>query len=243
MVINSISETGGMHPARTDADRQAAAIPLRDTVDRRLTSGRLPGITVDVLCRDRTIARCAVRAFGSQELVLIVPSAAAHPTAGDLVTFSICKGDTPLLREQSGVAHWAVAEADSRIVGVFSGNRLDQLLDHHLLDERRIDIRYPVDLQAFIDIEFGQQEARIVNYSLHGLCLVNRTPLELSRPHVANVICDDGHVRLSVTPQWIRNSTDGHLIGCALTPQYGMLLTCRHTASAVAPNIRPDVVS
>jgi len=233
MVIKSTGGIGQDETRQSDAGGHVTLSRLNVTVDRRLTAGRIPGVTVDVKHRDSPVVNCAVRAIGSQEIVIIAANAAGHPAAGDLITFSLCEGDTQLLAEQSGIAHWDRMEGDTRIVALFSGGRLDLLLDHRLLDERRMDIRYPVDLQALVKVGTGHLAARVVNYSLHGLCLLSDASLELNRVYQADMICDNGPIRLLIVPQWISTTADSHLIGCGLTSQYGMLLTCRHTAKAI----------
>ena len=243
MVTNSASEPGEIREEQRIPCGQMPATLFSESPDRRLTAGEIPGVAVHVTGRDKTVVKCGVRAIGSQELVLIVPSSAGLLTAGDLVTFSLWEGDAQLLTEQSGIAHWAGAEAEHSIVALFSGSRLDLLLDHRLLHERRADIRYPVDLRAILTTDYGRQEAQVVNYSLHGLCLVTETDLELNRHYHTDVFCNEGNLRLSVAPQWTRKLSHGHLIGCGLTPQYGMLLTCRHTSTDVTPENGPAMVS
>jgi hypothetical protein len=243
MVRNSVSEPKNSIEDHDDPGERRPAVLFDESPDRRLTAGKLPDVTVHVTCRDRAVVKCAVRAIGSQELVLIVPRASGQPTAGDLVTFSLWERGRLLLTEQSGIAHWFRTEGENSIVALFSGNRLDMLLDDRLIDERRMDIRYPVDLRALIAAGEDQREARIVNYSLHGLCLVSDTDLELNRHYDTNVICDEGNLRLAAAPQWTSRITDGHLIGCALTPQYGMLLTCRHASNSITHNSGPAALS
>ncbi len=214
--------------------------PINRTVDCRLTSGRILNITVYVNNNDKTIVKCAVRAISSQEIVLIVANAAGHPTAGDSITFSLYEGATKLLSEQSGIVHWATTEGDTRIVALFSASRLNELLAHRLMDDRRLNIRYPVDIQVLVtDNYHGQRTARIINYSLHGLCLVSQTALEVNRHYPATVIGDDSLIHLSVEPKWVEATvtefeecdSDGYVIGCDLLPQYGELLARRHSSS------------
>jgi hypothetical protein len=50
------------------------------------------------------------------------------------VTFLLYKGTKNLLTEQTQIVHWATTEGDTRIVALFSGSRLDQLLNHRLID-------------------------------------------------------------------------------------------------------------
>lgn len=188
---------------QTDSVRRETPAQINKTVDRRLTSGRIPNVTVYVNSNDKTIVKCAVRAIGSQEIVLIVANAAGHPTAGDAVTFSLYEGTHKLLAEQTGIVHWATMEGDTRIVALFSGSRLDQLLDHRLIDDRRLDIRYPVDLQTLVTDGDRQRAARIVNYSQHGVCLVSNVGLEVNRHYPATLIGEDSVIRLSIEPKWI----------------------------------------
>ncbi|MDG2130662.1 MAG: PilZ domain-containing protein [Fuerstiella sp.] len=236
MVRNSNSERGENTTARLEPDTHAPVVLFEERLDCRLTTGKIPDISVHVTCRDKTAVTCDVRAIGSQELVLIAPNHAGTLAARDLVTFSISEDGSLLLTNQSGIAHWTRPEGDKNIVALFSGSRLDRLLDHGLLHERRADVRYPVNLQAVLIADHFYQDARIVNYSLHGLCLVSATDLELNRHYQTDVFCEEGSLRLSATPQWTRRITGGHLIGCALTPQYGMLLTCRHKALSAGLN-------
>jgi hypothetical protein len=72
---------------------------------------------------------------------------------------------------------------------------------------------------------------------------VSDTDLELNRHYHTDVFCNEGNLRLSVAPQWTRKIGKGHLIGCGLTPQYGMLLTCRHTSNDVTHESGPAMVS
>ena len=247
---------------KTDPAGHATPALINKTVDRRLTSGRIPNVTVYVNSNDRTIVKCGVRAIGSQEIVLIASNAAGHPTAGDSVTFSLYEGTRKLLTEQTGIVHWATTEGDTRIVALFSGSRLDQLLDHRLIDDRRLNIRYPVDIQALVTDGDRQRAARIVNYSLHGVCLVCNVGLEVNRHYPATLIGEDSVIRLSIEPKWIeanqgetdrnpegaashnltggssagefeKREADAYFIGCDLLPQYGELLARRHTSSTV----------
>ncbi len=243
MVTNFAFEPGKIGVERHVTCGQMPATLFYESPDRRLTAGEIPGIAVHVTGRDKTVVKCGVRAIGSQELVLIVPNAAGLLTAGDLVSFSLWEGDTQLLTEQSGIAHWAEAENEHSIVALFSGSRLDLLLEYRLLHERREDIRYPVDLRAILTTDDGRKEAQVVNYSLHGLCLVTEIDLELNRHYHTDVFCNEGSLRLSVTPQWTRKLGNGYLIGCGLTPQYGMLLTCRHTSTDVTHESGPTMIS
>ena len=243
MVTKSVSEPEKASEEQLNGGGQVPVTQFDESPDRRLTDGKIADIAVHVTGRARTLVKCAVRAIGLQELVLIVPSSGGQLTAGDLVTFSLWEGDTQLLAKQSGIAHWARMEGENSIVALFSGSRLDLLLDHRMLHERRADIQYPVDLRAILTADHCQQEARIVTYSLHGLCLVSDTTFELNRHYHTDVFCNERHLRLSAAPQWTRKLGNGYLIGCGLTPQYGMLLTCRHTSTAVTQESGPAVVS
>ena len=200
-----------------------------DAVDDRLTTGRLPNVAAHVTCRDMTEVNCAVRAIGSQEAVLVVVGAEGYLNVGDVVTFSLREGDEQLFGAQTGIVHWVMADGNTRVIALFSGSRLDRLLDHRLINDGRTDIRYPVDLQAFVRIERCQLEARIVNYSLHGLCLVSGVALEAHRHYQASVICDSGSVCLSVFPQWITTTANGNITGCSLKEEHGVMLTRRHS--------------
>lgn len=176
-----------------------------------------------------TEVNCAVRAIGSQEAVLVVVGAEGYLNVGDVVTFSLCEGNEQLFGAQTGIVHWGMAEGNARVIALFSGSRLDRLLDHRLINDRRTDIRYPVDVQAFVRIERCQPEARVVNYSLYGLCLVSGVALEANRHYQASVTWDDGSVCLSVFPQCITTTANGNITGCSLKEEHGVMLTRGHS--------------
>jgi hypothetical protein len=229
MATGSATEFDQTESGQSVAVRATPATLSSETMDGRLTTGRLSNVTVDVIRKDMTAVSCAVRAVGSQEVVLIVPRAEGHLEIGEVVTFSLCEGDAQLFAEQSGIVHWSMAEGDTRVVALFSGSRLDLLLNNRLINDRRTDIRYPVDLQAFVRVERCQLEARVVNYSLHGLCLASGVALEANRHYQASVICDDGSICLSVFPKWITQTANGNLTGCGLKEEHGVMLTRRHS--------------
>ncbi|MDG1895918.1 MAG: hypothetical protein P8J37_13510 [Fuerstiella sp.] len=163
--------------------------------------------------------------------MLIVAGAESYLDIGDVVTFSLCEGDEQLFAAQTGIVHWVMAEGNTRVIAVFSGSRLDLLLNHRLVSDRRTDIRYPVDLQAFVRVDRCQQETRVLNYSLHGLCLASDVAFEVNRHYQASVICEGGSICLCVFPEWATKTTDVNLTGCSLKEEHGVLLTRRHTSS------------
>lgn len=209
---------------------------IGETVDRRLMSGSIPNVTVHLNRKERVVARCAVRAIGSHEIVLIVGETEGDLAAGDRVTFSLCEGDAQLISEEICVIHWATTEDDTRIVALFSVRRLDLLLNHRLIDDRRTDIRYPVDLKAFVRVGRDQTWGRIVNYSLNGLCFASDAVLELNRSYHATVLCDGSSFDLSVDPHWIQRIADRNVIGCSLQPQHGVLFARRYLAKPIHPD-------
>jgi hypothetical protein len=231
MATGSATEFDQTESGQSVAVRATPATLSSETMDGRLTTGRLSNVTVDVIRKDMTAVSCAVRAVGSQEVVLIVPRAEGHLEIGEVVTFSLCEGDEQLFAAQTGIVHWVMAEGNTPVIAVFSGSRLDLLLNHRLVSDRRTDIRYPVDLQAFVRVDRCQQETRVLNYSLHGLCLASDVAFEVNRHYQASVICEGGSICLCVFPEWATKTTDANLTGCSLKEEHGVLLTRRHTLS------------
>ena len=214
---------------QNDAAGYTMSALIDEPVDCRLTAGTIQGVTVNVNRKDRRVANCEVRAVGSHEIVLVVSEPEGGLANGESVTFSLWDGDEKLIPEQLGMVHWSTTEGDIRIVALFTLSRLELPLEHRLIDDRRTDIRYPVDLEAYVRVGCGQEAVRIVNYSMNGLCLVSQISLELNRSCQTNVICDGGRFGLSVEPHWIKRMADGNLTGCRLNPHYGVLFARRHT--------------
>ncbi|MCP4171724.1 MAG: hypothetical protein GY758_13230 [Fuerstiella sp.] len=127
-----------------------------------------------------------------------------------------------------GAAHWATSEGDTRVVALFAGSRHALLLNQRLINDRRTDLRYPVDLQAFIRGDRCQQQDQVINYSLHGLCLVSSIAFDVHRHSLASVICDHGSSWPSVLFRWITKGDDGTITGRSLRDEHGVLLTRRH---------------
>lgn len=212
-----------------DADGYTMSALIDEPVDRKLTAGTIPDVTVHVSRKDRRVANCEVRAVGSHEIVLVLAETEGDLTDGESVTFSLWDGDEQLIPEQLGMVHWSTMEGDTRIVALFTLSRLELPLEHRLIDDRRTDIRYPVDLHAYVRVGCGQEAVRIVNYSMNGLCLVSQIALELNRSCQTTVLCDGGSFGLSVEPHWVKRIADGNLTGCSLDPHYGVLFARRHT--------------
>lgn len=216
-------------PYHDEDDGYAVSGLIDEPIDCRLTSGTIPELTLNVNRRDGRVLTCSVRSVGSHEIVLYAEASAGVPAAGESVTFSLLDGEVPLIPEQLGLVHWVTTEEDTTIVGLFTLSRLELPLEHWLFDDRRTDIRYPVDLPAFVRIGCGQEAVRVVNYSMNGLCLLSQIELDLNRSCRTTIICDGGSFSLSVEPHWVKRIAEGNLTGCSLHPHYGVLFARRHT--------------
>ncbi|MEQ9411579.1 MAG: hypothetical protein RIK87_27950 [Fuerstiella sp.] len=227
MSPESTAESGRNVSRQTRTVRFAATSSMTETLDRRLTSGKIPNLTVQVKRRGRLVATCEVRAIGSHEMVLLCTQRECPLAIGDMVSFSISEGETEVLAEESGIIHWGMTEEDVSVVAMFSGSRLDTLLKHLIIDDRRSDIHYPVDLQAFVRIGAGQRNARVIDYSLNGLCLLSHAALETNREYQVTVTRGVSSFCLTVFPRWSTITADGTFTGCVLKPQRGVLFARR----------------
>lgn len=208
---------------RSSVDSSTPAVPQDLILDPRLCAGTLPDLAVEISGRRDTTVLARVRAISSQDFVLILPSEGGFEP-GDIVSFSVFEHGVSLVADLSGVIHWVAGENGIALVALFSAEKLDQILDHRLADDRRVEIRFPTDIPVTLRSGRNQWSARITNYSLNGIGLICREPLELNQTYLATGASEDAEIRLDIDAQWLRKAASGYLIGCALEPQHGVLL-------------------
>lgn len=199
------------------------------SADPRLCVSHLPRLMVELICSDGSILNCSVRAVSRQDLVVIVP-ADTSCGIGDIVSFSVFEGGQQRAADQSGVVHWMVTQNDARLVALFTVGHLDEFIDDRLIDDRRLEIRFPTQIPVRLRSGRRLIEACIVNYSLNGIGLVCSEPLQLNSSYLATGASEDTEIRLTLETQWQTRTTDGVLIGCALEAQHGVLLARRRPA-------------
>lgn len=205
--------------------------------DPRLCAGSLPGLTVEISRNGQPAVSGIVRAVTAHDLVLIMSMEDSFEP-GDIVYFSLFEHGVLRAADQSGVIHWMTGVNGNSIVAMFTADSLQGALDHRVIDDRRGGIRFPVDMPVQVRSGRTMLQARILNYSLNGIGMVCRQPLELNQNYVVTGTSDDAEIRLNVDAQWLRKSANGYLIGCALEPRHGVLLAHRSAPEFGSPQQR-----
>lgn len=148
--------------------------------------------------------------------------------SGQVVEVTICCGDRKVVTPQKCILHWAGVINDNPIVAGFVPDMPVDAVQQWISGDIRNDIRFPVLLPAVIAVDDAHDVmGQIVDYSLNGLRLVTVSPIELERNYATTVNAGDSTFQLTIRPRWVRDTGEGHQIGCTMPEEHGVLLACR----------------
>lgn len=206
-------------PALSQSHRSA-------TTPSHLLTPILPGLKINIRAADGRTVVASVRAITEQDLVLVVPNPDC-PAPGDLVSMTISEDDTILMDEAAGVVHWEHTNSNQpteRTIAVFCVKRLDDVLQHRIRDDRREEIRFPASFPVALQSNDKPLDAEVQDYSLHGVAILTREPLDLNRQYTITGRDNDSIGEVTAEVQWQTRQADGFLTGCALPAQHGVIL-------------------
>ena len=223
----STTESQDTSRTETATERGRSSSDLRDP---RLQAAELPGLSVTISGPGHQTIEAKVRAVSIQDLVLVLDDS-IFPAIGDVISVSIAEDNRTLLENVSCVVHWEgdrSATGEKRTVAVFADQKLDRILQHRIPDDRRTEIRFPLDTPVVIGFQRTVATGRIVNYSLNGAAVLCRQPLELNRRY--RIRDEDGSrsLELNVEVQWQVRTAQGYLSGVTLEYERGVLLAGGH---------------
>lgn len=226
-----MNNTPQTFPSVTELAASELAAPASTflSADPRLCVCQLPGLSVELICRDGSSVSAAVRAASKQDLVLILPAEAACDI-GDIVSFSLSDHGDLRATDQSGVVHWKIAQNNAMLIAVFTVGHMDEFINDRLIDDRRLEIRFPTHIPVKLRNGGRLIDGRIVNYSLNGIGLVCSEPLKIHSSYLATGASEDTEIRLTIETQWQTPTSNGVLLGCSLEARHGVLLARRHPA-------------
>jgi hypothetical protein len=143
--------------------------------------------------------------------------------------------------------HWAGVINGNPIVAGFVPDSLGDAVQQWISHDTRSDIRFPVCLPAMIAVDADHNVmAQLVDYSLSGLRLVTEEPIELEREYATTVNVPHSSFELTIRPRWVRDTGEGHQVGCTMPAEQGVLLGCRFQSQPtddVSTPLRPQTTN
>ena len=214
------------------------------TPDTRLLCPEVAGLTARLCFSDETVQVCDVRSVSDHDVVLKVADLSRIPIKGQIVEVTISDGDRMVLDSQKSVLHWAGEVSKRGIIALFTINSVGNCLGPYFHEDARGEIRFPVELQAMVELQDGREvNGRIVEYSLSGCRFVCEEPLALDCEYHMTVKTAGSSVDLALRPRWSSKSESGYQMGCTFRSEEGVLLACRHhtEASKAQSGMRPTL--
>jgi hypothetical protein len=205
--------------------------------DSRLLQPVISELSVQLRMSNDDFVHASVYALTQHDIVLKVPSHNDVPVGGQVVEVTVCCGDWKVVSSQKCILHWAGDINGSSVVAGFVLDSFGETVRQWIPAEARNDIRFPVFLPAEITVDDDYDvTGQIVDYSLNGVRLLTKEPIELEKDYTTTVKMQHSSVKLRLRPRWVFDAGTGHQIGCTIPPEQGALLACRfHAQSPVRP--------
>jgi hypothetical protein len=214
--------------------------------DLGLLQPAIPDLSAQLRMSNGDTVDAAICALSEHDLVLNIPSHSTVPVSGQVVEVTVCCGEWKVVTSQKCILHWAGVINGNPIVAGFVPNSLGAAIQQWISDDTRNDRRFPVLLPAVITVDDTHDVmGQIVDYSLNGLRLVTQNPIELEQDYVTTVNAGDSTFQLSIRPRWVRDTSEGHQVGCTMPEEHGVLLARRfHPQPTDVPSpLRPQTTN
>ena len=209
-----------------------------EMIDERLQAPNVSGITVRLELADGSEMSASLFSITRFDVVISLDgSIAAPPPQGIRFSFD-GQGFTSGLIE--GVLHWHGHTQGKTLLGVFSAEESPPQLLAVRTDERRGEIRYPIDQRAIVRGEGYRQEGRVIDYSLNGIAIELSRPMQLDQRYEATLMVAGQMLKLPMLCCFSTHGNSGYVAGCGLRCLEGSLLAC---AALPKPADRTSLVS
>ena len=195
------------------------------------------GVIARVELTDGNRMYADVRLLTRRDLVLETSALPQRLRRGEVVEVRLlADGDPTEVVIRRGVVHWKQATRGVYLTALFlDEDTTDSLMDR-VWDDRRNEIRYPSSVQVRVQVDEQKLvTGRLTNYSLCGMAVHTKEPLEIGDTHTVQVNRSNSPLEISATCQWRVETGYGYINGCRLNDNEGVILAERDLESSIVP--------